>query len=140
MRSKLLCLILLSFSVALFSCKKDKDDSLSSVKKNIIGTWEVQSVTEVRYDASGKQVDTRDLGVNPGTQVRFIDQTTVNDGSIDKDYPYSLNETEGKATLTIDNQTYNIRITNGTMTWALEAEVINDSYSKSVITYQFKKV
>lgn len=137
MRSRLFLLIA-CVSVIFAGCKKDKDDSYNSVKKQIIATWELQSANAVYYDASGKQVNSQDLGTNPETQFEFVNETTLKSNG--KDYTYSLTDNNGKATINVDNQDYQVKITGSTMTWVVDTQLQDETYARSVVTYQFKKL
>jgi hypothetical protein len=138
MKSKALLLILF-LSIALFSCKKDKADSVATVKKEIIGTWQIQSLTYVGYDASGKEVDRRTQNGDDSNKIEFLSDGTAKNGNSNPS-PYTITEANGKAQIAYQNTTYNAKITKGTMVWTIEETGEDQSYAKIVLTVQFKKL
>ncbi|RFZ95267.1 hypothetical protein D0C36_06990 [Mucilaginibacter conchicola] len=139
MKSKALLLILF-ISTALFSCKKDKADSVSTVRKEIVGKWQIQSLTYVGYDASGKEVERETQNGDDSNTIEFLIDNTVRTSSSDGSSPYAISEVNGKAQVQYQNQTYNVKITSGTMVWTVEQTGENQAYAKIVLTIQFKKV
>nr|WP_067055443.1 hypothetical protein [Mucilaginibacter sp. L294] len=145
MKSKLLLLIL-SFSVVLFSCKKEKtpEDKLADAKQQVIGTWAVQSGSVTYYDAAGKVVKTEPADVDGGIQIQFVDATTVKTSDSPNDpYPYTLTNADGKIMLNVINVNYELKVNSNTMSWSLESEYTDnndDHIVKGILTIQFKKV
>jgi hypothetical protein len=145
MKSKLLLLIL-SFSVVMFGCKKEKtpEDKLADAKKQVIGTWAVQSSSVTYYDAAGKVVKTEPSDVDAKVQVQFIDATTLKTSdSPDNPYSYTLTNTNSKIILNVSNANYEIKVGNNTMSWSLESEYTDnndDKIVKGVLTIQFNRV
>ena len=145
MKSKLLFLFL-SFSAVLFSCKKEKtpEDKLADAKKQVIGTWAVQSSSITYYDASGKVVKTEPADIDANVQIQFVDNGTLKTSDSPNDpYQYTLTNVNGKILLNVINANYELKVNNNTMSWSLESEYTdnnNDHIVKGVLTIQFKKV
>lgn len=139
MKAKLFLIIAL-FSVALVGCKKDNENSVSSIKKNIIGTWEMQNATSVAYDSSGKEVDRQSQDIPAGTRFQFVNENTVKSPGSDDTSNYSIVESNGKATLNVEGSELQVKINGNTMTWISERAVQEDAYSKVVTTIQLKKI
>jgi hypothetical protein len=145
MKSKLLLLIL-SFSVVLFSCKKEKtpEDKLADAKRQVVGTWAVQSSSVTYYDASGKVVKTEPADIDANIQVQFMDNSTLKTSDSPNDpYPYTLTNADGKIILNVSNVDYELKVNNNTMSWSLESEYTDnndDHIVKGVLTIQLKKI
>ncbi|MDB5126886.1 hypothetical protein [Mucilaginibacter sp.] len=142
MKLKLLLLIL-SFSVILFSCKKEKspEDKLDDAKNQVIGTWAGQNSSATYYDASGKVVKTEHLSINDNLQIQFLNTTTLKGSDRPDDpYNYTISNVDGKLRLNVSGESYELKVNNNTMSWIIETEINIDTIVKSVTTIQFKKI
>jgi len=141
MKSRLLLLIF-SLSILMFGCKKDAstEDKLTSAKKQINGTWLVQSAIFTYYDASGKVIDTRATNDGVNSQFQF-DATTLKASDSPTDtFPYTLTNVDGRIMISVVGVSYEVTFNNNSMTWSQEKQYQNEAYVKSVYTIQYKKL
>lgn len=110
------------FLIAFFGCKKDKSsqDNLADAKKQIIGTWQVQSSTITYYDASGKVVNTDNQDGSNGEVYQFINETTLKQvGGSNDSYAYNLTNVNGKILLNVSNVSYEVTFSgNNSISWS----------------------
>ncbi len=122
----------MGLSIAFLGCKKDKtpEDKLTDTKKQIIGTWQVQSTTVTYYDASGKIVKTDNQDGNNGEVYQFVNETTLKQvGGSDDSYAYTLTNVNNKILLNVSNVSYEVTFSgNNSMSWSNQ-ETYPDGYS-----------
>ncbi|PAW93525.1 hypothetical protein CKK33_08475 [Mucilaginibacter sp. MD40] len=140
MKTKLL-LLFMGLSMAFLGCKKDKApvDKLADIKKQIMGTWQVQSVTVTYYDASGKIVKTDNQDGNNGEVYQFVNETTLKQvGEFNDSYAYNLTNVNNKIMLNVSNNSFEVNFSgNNSMSWS-EQETYPDggSYTSSTRVIQ----
>ncbi|MBD1387619.1 hypothetical protein IDJ75_20205 [Mucilaginibacter rigui] len=142
MKTKLLILFM-GLSVLFVGCKKDKapEDKLADSKKQIIGTWEIQSTTVTYYDASGKVINTENQEYNKGYKYQ-LDGTMISLlGSEGDSYAYNITNVGNDIMLNIRNNTVKLAFSNSvTMTWTSEEQGGgNLSYAKAITVIQLTK-
>ena len=143
MKSKLRLLVLIII-VGFTSCKKDDQpapDALVTIKTQIKGTWQLTDSKEVYYDAAGKVIRTNDQDVDPEAKYEFLSDTQLK-----RYYPsellfdYTLSKPNDKVLLTVDEQTFEVEITNNTMSWAYQQNFQDQEYAKAAVIAHFKKL
>lgn len=141
MKSRLL-LFIFSLSIVIFGCKKDAstEDKLTSAKKQIIGTWQVQSGIFTYYDASGKVISTNPTNDGINSQFQFDAVTLKTSQSPTDTYPYTLTDVDGRVMIGVVGVSYEVKFNNNSMTWSQEKQHQNEAYVKSVYTVQYKKL
>lgn len=148
MKYKLLLLIL-SFSIVLISCKKDKQDDEQPaaavvLKQKVLGNWTVVRATTETYDASGKLIKSQEEAVDNVQTWEFFDNNSVNsyDTRGTRTYTYSFTSSNSTNYISITNnptETYKVSIENNVMTWVLEDSSNDPSYATARLTYYFNK-
>ncbi|MES2267255.1 MAG: hypothetical protein V4520_10865 [Bacteroidota bacterium] len=141
MKSRIL-LLFIAFSTILVSCKKDNNvDPLPDAKKQIIGTWKLQSATAVAYDASGKEVDRETESAGEDVKFQFVNESSgIILTSNNEPFTYTITSINGKITLAVLTESYQVSFNNSTMTWTLEEQYDDKAYAKKILTYQFTKL
>ena len=143
MKSRILLLLLIA-STSLLSCKKDKQlapDQLTVIKSQILATWQLTSYKEVYYEANGTAVPSPEAEVSADSKFQFTDENTFKRFyPSEREFNYTLANVNGKVIMTLDEQPYEISISNDTMTWYIEQELQDQTYVKATGTYQFKKL
>ncbi|MBD1387618.1 hypothetical protein IDJ75_20200 [Mucilaginibacter rigui] len=143
MKTKLL-LLFMSLSVLFLGCKKDKtpEDKLADTKKQIIGTWEIQSTTVTYYDASGKVVKTEDQDEGKGGKYQLDNTTLRLLGTEGDNYAYNITTVGNKTMLNVSSESFELAFSGSSaMTWTFEQPGgSSTNYAKAVTVIQFKKI
>ena len=147
MKYKLLLLIF-SCSVALTSCKKDKieepkEDTAVTLKKKLLGNWDLVRGHNEAYDASGNIVLSEDEPGTANQKWEFFENNTAKsyDASGTKTYNYTFSNSNGKNYINLTNnpdEAYQI-IIDSSMTWVLEGKANNTMYATFKVTYYFDR-
>ncbi len=143
-------LLALVFSVFLFSCKKDAEntpatDDLAALKQKVLGNWITTSVIIEYYDATGKLANTVDQSGTGEQTWEYFDNNSVNsyDNRGTRTYTYSFTSSNNVNYISITNdptETYKVSIENNNMTWSVEAPYKNDpAYATAKLTFYFNK-
>ena len=147
MKYKLLLLIF-SCTLALTSCKKDKteepkEDAAVTLKKKLLGNWDLVKGQTEAYDASGNVVLSEEQPGLANQKWEFFENNTAKsyDSNGTTTYNFTLSTSNGKNYIRLGDepdQTYQIVI-DSSMRWVIEGKATDPKYATFKVTYYFDK-